>query len=71
VPTIYTVTEGFHLLVRPPNKVRRLVTFLQANLRIERIAPFHCTGEFAFKILMQRFKDRFDQARLGQSIALP
>ena len=35
------MTGGFHLVVDPPAKVQRLATFLQANLRIKRVAPFH------------------------------
>jgi metal-dependent hydrolase (beta-lactamase superfamily II) len=41
VPTIYTVAGGFHLVVSPPDEVQRLVTFLQAILKIKRVAPFH------------------------------
>jgi hypothetical protein len=32
-----------------------------------RVAPGHCTSEMSFKILMEQFKDRFDQAGVLQT----
>jgi 7,8-dihydropterin-6-yl-methyl-4-(beta-D-ribofuranosyl)aminobenzene 5'-phosphate synthase len=44
---------------------------LYHTLHVQRVAPGHCTGELAFSIFMERFKDRFDAAGLGSVIALP
>jgi hypothetical protein len=44
---------------------------LDETLKIKRVAPGHCTSELGFKVLMGRFKDRFDQAGVGQTIRLP
>jgi 7,8-dihydropterin-6-yl-methyl-4-(beta-D-ribofuranosyl)aminobenzene 5'-phosphate synthase len=70
-PRLYTVTGGFHLVVSPPEEVQRVASILNETLKIKRVAPGHCTSELGFKVLMEQFKDRFDQAGLGQSINLP
>lgn len=68
---LYTATGGFHLVVTPPEEVRRVASVLSDTLKIKRIAPGHCTGELGFKVLMEQFKDRFDQVGLGQTIKIP
>jgi 7,8-dihydropterin-6-yl-methyl-4-(beta-D-ribofuranosyl)aminobenzene 5'-phosphate synthase len=68
---LHTVTGGFHLVVNPPEEVQRVAAILDESLKIRRVAPGHCTSELGFKVLMERFKDRFDQAGVGQSISLP
>lgn len=68
---LYTVTGGFHLVVTPPEEVKRVASILSDTLKVKRIAPGHCTGELGFKVLMEQFKDRFDQAGLGGTIKLP
>jgi 7,8-dihydropterin-6-yl-methyl-4-(beta-D-ribofuranosyl)aminobenzene 5'-phosphate synthase len=70
-PQLYIVTGGFHLVVTPAEEVRRVAETLYETLKIKRVAPGHCTSELGFKVLMERFKDRFDQAGLGQAIKLP
>jgi len=70
-PQLYTVTGGFHLVVSPPEEVQRVASILNETLKIKRVAPGHCTSELGFKVLMEHFKDRFDQAGLGQTIKLP
>jgi 7,8-dihydropterin-6-yl-methyl-4-(beta-D-ribofuranosyl)aminobenzene 5'-phosphate synthase len=70
-PKLYTVTGGFHLVMTPEAEVRRVADTLFDTLRVERVAPGHCTSELAFSVFMERFKDRFDAAGLGSTIALP
>jgi 7,8-dihydropterin-6-yl-methyl-4-(beta-D-ribofuranosyl)aminobenzene 5'-phosphate synthase len=70
-PQLYTVTGGFHLVANPPEEVERVASILDQTLKIKRVAPGHCTSELGFKVLMQRFQDRFDQAGVGQTIKLP
>jgi 7,8-dihydropterin-6-yl-methyl-4-(beta-D-ribofuranosyl)aminobenzene 5'-phosphate synthase len=70
-PQLYTVTGGFHLVVTPVQEVQRVAATLYDKLKIKRVAPGHCTSELGFKVLMEQFKDRFDQAGLGQTISLP
>ncbi|MGE3702668.1 MAG: MBL fold metallo-hydrolase [Hyphomicrobiaceae bacterium] len=70
-PNIYTVTGGFHLVVTPQPEIERVASLLDETLKLKRIAPGHCTSELGFKVLMSRFKDRFDQAGAGSAIKLP
>ncbi len=70
-PKLYTVTGGFHLVQTPEQEVRRVADVLHDALRVERVAPGHCTSELGFSVFMERFKDRFDAAGLGAAIALP
>jgi 7,8-dihydropterin-6-yl-methyl-4-(beta-D-ribofuranosyl)aminobenzene 5'-phosphate synthase len=68
---LYTVTGGFHLVATPPEEVMRVAAVLSDTLKIKRVAPGHCTGELGFKILMEQFKERFDQVGVGQTIKVP
>ena len=68
---LYTVTGGFHLVLTPREEVERVATALHDSLRIERVAPGHCTSELGFAVFLDHFGDRFDRAGLGSVIALP
>jgi 7,8-dihydropterin-6-yl-methyl-4-(beta-D-ribofuranosyl)aminobenzene 5'-phosphate synthase len=70
-PRIHTVTGGFHLVMTPQEEIRRTADVLHDALKVERVAPGHCTSEPGFVAFMDRFKERFDRAGLGSSIALP
>jgi len=70
-PQLYTVTGGFHLVVTPAQEVQQVAATLRDRLKIKRVAPGHGTSEMGFKVLMEQFQDRFDQAGLGQTISLP
>jgi 7,8-dihydropterin-6-yl-methyl-4-(beta-D-ribofuranosyl)aminobenzene 5'-phosphate synthase len=68
---LYTVTGGFHLVLAPQDEVQRVANILFDTLKIERVAPGHCTSELGFAVFLDRFKERFDQAGLGAVIGLP
>jgi len=70
-PNLYTATGGFHLVVTAPEEIERVAALLDETLKIKRVAPGHCTSELGFQVFMSRFKDRFDQAGVGRTIALP
>jgi 7,8-dihydropterin-6-yl-methyl-4-(beta-D-ribofuranosyl)aminobenzene 5'-phosphate synthase len=70
-PQLYTVTGGFHLVTSPREEVERVASLLDQSLKIKRVAPGHCTSELGFKVLMQHFQERFEQAGVGQTIKLP
>lgn len=70
-PRIYTVTGGFHLVLTPQEEVQRTADVLYNALKIERVAPGHCTSELGFVVFLDRFKERFDRAGLGTVISLP
>lgn len=70
-PRLYTVTGGFHLVRTPEPEIRRVGQVLRDILKIERVAPAHCTSELGFAVLRELFGRRFDEAGLGAVIALP
>lgn len=70
-PQLYTVVGGFHLVLTPPEEVRRTADVLIDELKVERVAPGHCTSELGFAVFMDRFEERFDRAGLGSVITLP
>ena len=70
-PRIFIVTGGFHLVLTPQEEVQRTADVLHNTLKVERVAPGHCTSELGFAVFLDRFNDRFDRAGLGTVIALP
>lgn len=40
-------------------------------MRIQRVAPAHCTSELGFSVFRELFGERFDEAGLGKAIELP
>jgi 7,8-dihydropterin-6-yl-methyl-4-(beta-D-ribofuranosyl)aminobenzene 5'-phosphate synthase len=70
-PRLYTVTGGFHLVLTPQEQVQRTADILHDTLKVERVAPGHCTSELGFAVFMDRFKERFDRAGLGAVLPLP
>lgn len=52
-------------------RTQKVASLLDETLKIKGVAPGHCTSELGFKVLMERFKDRFDKAGVGQVIQLP
>jgi 7,8-dihydropterin-6-yl-methyl-4-(beta-D-ribofuranosyl)aminobenzene 5'-phosphate synthase len=70
-PKLYLVTGGFHLVLTPEAEVRRVADLLHDELRVERVAPGHCTSEVGFAVFMEKFGDHFDAAGLGSVTALP
>lgn len=68
---IYTVTGDFHLVLTSQEEVQRTADVLYNALKIERVAPGHCTSELGFAVFLDRFKERFDRAGLGTVIPLP
>jgi 7,8-dihydropterin-6-yl-methyl-4-(beta-D-ribofuranosyl)aminobenzene 5'-phosphate synthase len=70
-PVLYAVTGGFHLVMTSRAEVERVAAILHDDLKVQRVAPGHCTSELGFAILRDRFKDRFDHAGVGTVIALP
>jgi 7,8-dihydropterin-6-yl-methyl-4-(beta-D-ribofuranosyl)aminobenzene 5'-phosphate synthase len=67
---VHLVVGGLHLLPAQDDEIRRVATVLHDALRVEWIAPTHCTGEPAFRILKEIFADRYVYAGLGSSISV-
>lgn len=68
---LYTVLGGYHLVRAPESEVRRVAGVLRDELKINRVAPAHCTSELGFAVFRELFGERFDRAGLGTVITLP
>ncbi|PKA81983.1 7,8-dihydropterin-6-yl-methyl-4-(beta-D-ribofuranosyl)aminobenzene 5'-phosphate synthase [Ulvibacter sp. MAR_2010_11] len=63
------VYGGFHMLPFDRNQTTQLVNMLKYELRVDRVAPAHCTGHLAFKLLQDVYKTDYLYAGLGETIA--
>jgi 7,8-dihydropterin-6-yl-methyl-4-(beta-D-ribofuranosyl)aminobenzene 5'-phosphate synthase len=70
-PKLYLVTGGFHLVLTPEPEIRRVAELLHDGLKVERVAPGHCTSEVGFAVFLEKYGDHFDATGLGSVTALP
>jgi 7,8-dihydropterin-6-yl-methyl-4-(beta-D-ribofuranosyl)aminobenzene 5'-phosphate synthase len=68
---LYTAVGGFHLVKTPHEEIERVATMLYGTLKLQRVAPGHCTSEAGFAAFMRKFGDRFDRVGLGVALPLP
>jgi 7,8-dihydropterin-6-yl-methyl-4-(beta-D-ribofuranosyl)aminobenzene 5'-phosphate synthase len=68
---LYTVTGGFHLVRMTEPDIERVAHVLHDALKVQRVAPAHCTSELGFATFRRVFSGRFDEAGLGSAISLP
>lgn len=60
---------GFHMLPFDRNQTVQLVNMLKNELKVHRVAPSHCTGHLAFKILNDTYETDYVYAGLGETIS--
>lgn len=70
-PRVHMVLGGFHLPAAPDREIARIATALHDTLKVERLAPGHCTGEPAFYLFRNTWKERYTYAGVGSVIRLP
>jgi 7,8-dihydropterin-6-yl-methyl-4-(beta-D-ribofuranosyl)aminobenzene 5'-phosphate synthase len=70
-PHVYIVFGGFHYIQKPDADVERLAGELHDNLKVDRIAPGHCTGEPEFAALKRAYGDNYQYAGAGTVVPLP
>jgi len=63
------VYGGFHMLPFDRAQTIQIVNTLQNDLKVHRVAPAHCTGHLAFKILKDNYGNDFVFAGLGETIS--
>jgi len=63
---IYLVAGGFHLSAFEFKKIKRIVEKL-IDMKVERIAPSHCTGTYAIKVFKKYWSERFIELYLGDN----
>jgi len=69
-PRIHFVAGGFHLVTASNADIDKIVAALHDTLKIEYVAPGHCTGEPAFAALKRAFGDHDLFAGLGTTLDL-
>jgi len=70
-PHVYILFGGLHYIQKPDPEVARLASELHDNLKLDRIAPGHCTGEPEFAALKKVYGDKYQYAGAGTVINLP
>ena len=70
-PHVYILFGGFHYIQKLDPDVERLAAELHDNLKIDRIAPGHCTGEPEFAALKKTFGASYVYAGAGTVVDLP
>ncbi|MCC6815865.1 MAG: MBL fold metallo-hydrolase [Saprospiraceae bacterium] len=65
---IELVYGGFHLIPFNRFQTIQVVNILKNELKVKRVAPTHCTGHLAFKILMDIYRNDFLFSGLGEKI---
>ena len=66
--TIELLMGGFHLLPFHRQQTQKTVSYLKNELGVLRVAPGHCTGHLAFKLLKDLYTTDFIFAGLGEEI---
>lgn len=60
---------GFHLLPFDRNETNKICSMIRNDFKVAKVAPGHCTGHLAFKILADLYKANFIYAGLGEKIS--
>jgi 7,8-dihydropterin-6-yl-methyl-4-(beta-D-ribofuranosyl)aminobenzene 5'-phosphate synthase len=60
---------GFHMIPFDRTQTVQLVNMLKKDLKVHRVAPAHCTGHLAFKLLQTIYKTDYLYAGLGETIS--
>jgi 7,8-dihydropterin-6-yl-methyl-4-(beta-D-ribofuranosyl)aminobenzene 5'-phosphate synthase len=68
---VHLIFGGLHLVTTPDPEIQRLVGALHDQLKIDWMAPGHCTGEPAFAAFHKAFGDHYLYAGLGSVIDIP
>lgn len=69
-PRVYLVAGGFHLVVAKDPDIESVVSNLRDTMKVQYVAPGHCTGEPTFTALKKAFGERYVYAGVGTMLAL-
>ncbi len=67
---IYLLMGGFHLGGNSQAQILAIIMRLKA-LGVEKVAPSHCTGDRAIRMLREAWTDNFIEGGLGATIEVP
>ncbi len=65
---IELIFGGFHLLPFNRQQTTSLVNQLKNELKVHKVAPAHCTGHLAFKLLKEAYTQDYIYAGLGETV---
>lgn len=65
---IKLVYGGFHMLPFNREQTTMLVSMLKNELEVQQVAPAHCTGHLAFRLLQESFGKDYLYAGLGETL---
>ena len=67
-PHIRLIAGGLHLVVASDQDIEKIVAALHDTVKVDYVAPGHCTGEPAFSALKKAFGDHYLFAGLGTTL---
>jgi len=67
---VYLLIGGFHLMGKSPKELREIAKKLD-ELKVERIAPCHCSGDTARGFFRQYYGDNYITCAAGLVIDMP
>ncbi len=50
------------------NQTLQIVLTIKDQLKVHRVAPAHCTGHLAFRMLQEKFGSNYEYVGLGETI---
>jgi 7,8-dihydropterin-6-yl-methyl-4-(beta-D-ribofuranosyl)aminobenzene 5'-phosphate synthase len=70
-PHVHIVFGGFHMPAASDAEIARVAASLHDRLKVERLAPGHCTGEPTFAHFKRVWGTAYSHAGVGSVIELP
>jgi 7,8-dihydropterin-6-yl-methyl-4-(beta-D-ribofuranosyl)aminobenzene 5'-phosphate synthase len=67
---VYLLIGGFHLMGYSPSELKKIAERLDA-LKVEKIAPCHCSGDEARNFFKDYYKDNYITCAAGLALTLP
>ena len=67
---VHLILGGFHLGACPEGEIRRIIAALR-DLKVEKVAPSHCTGERALRLFAVSWRENFIAGGCGARIIVP
>ena len=68
---IELVEGGFHLLPYDAAYISSIARLMKDDLGVRRVAPSHCTGNLAFKIFRDLYKENYSYAGVESEVLFP
>ena len=66
---VYLVLGGFHLTGKSKKEIETIIKKFK-SLKVQKVAPLHCSGELAKELFKQNYGNNFIQLRVGDYMCL-